>query len=32
VGQQSEAEGEYERPLLSVNCSGVMGNVEVKLP
>ena len=31
VGQDPEPEEEYERPLLSVDCSGVMGSVEVKL-
>lgn len=31
VGEGPEPEGEYERPLLSVDCSGVLGNVEVKL-
>jgi hypothetical protein len=32
VGQEPEPEDECERPLLSVDCSGVMGSVEVKLP
>lgn len=32
LGEEPEAEEEYERPLLSVNCSGAMGSVEVKLP
>ena len=27
-----EADDEYERPLLSVDCSGLMGSVEIKLP
>ncbi len=31
VGQESEPAEDYERPLLSVECSGVMGSVEVKL-
>ena len=31
VGQEPEPKEEYERPLLSVDCSGVMGSVEVKL-
>jgi predicted membrane protein len=31
VGQETEPEEGYERPLLSVDCSGVMGSVEVKL-
>jgi hypothetical protein len=31
VGQEPEAEEDYERPLLSVDCSGVMGSVQVKL-
>jgi len=31
VGEGPEPEGEYERPLLSVDCSGVLGSVEVKL-
>ena len=31
VGQDPEPEEEYERPLLSVDCSGVAGSVEVKL-
>ena len=31
VGQEPEPEGEYERPLLSVDCSGVMGSVAVTL-
>ena len=31
LGQEPEAEEEYERPLLSVDCSGVMGSVQVKL-
>ena len=29
---EPEADEEYERPLLSVDCSGVLGSVEVKLP
>jgi hypothetical protein len=32
VGQETEPEGEYERPLLSVACSGALGSVEVNLP
>ena len=32
VGQEPEPEEEYERPLLSVDCSGLAGSVEVKLP
>jgi hypothetical protein len=31
VGQEPEAQENYERPLLSVDCSGVMGSVQVKL-
>ena len=31
VAQESELEGDYERPLLSVDCSGMLGTVEVKL-
>lgn len=31
VGQEPEPEEEYERPLLSVDCSGALGSVEVKL-
>jgi hypothetical protein len=31
VGPQPDPEEDYERPLLSVDCSGVMGSVEVKL-
>ena len=31
VGDEREPDEDYERPLLSVDCSGVMGSVEVKL-
>jgi hypothetical protein len=31
VGQEPEPDDGYERPLLSVDCSGLMGSVEVKL-
>ena len=31
VGKERELDEDYERPLLSVDCSGVMGSVEVKL-
>jgi hypothetical protein len=31
VGEEREPEEDYERPLLSVDCSGVMGSVEVRL-
>lgn len=31
LGPEPEPEDEYERPLLSVDCSGLMGSVEVKL-
>ena len=31
LGQEAKPEDDYERPLLSVDCSGVMGSVEVKL-
>jgi hypothetical protein len=31
VGQEPEAEEVYERPLLSVDCSGFLGSVQVKL-
>jgi hypothetical protein len=31
VGRDPEPEEEYERPLLSVDCVGVAGSVEVKL-
>jgi hypothetical protein len=30
-GQPPEPEPSYERPLLSVDCSGVLGSVEIKL-
>ncbi len=32
MGPELESEQEYERPLLIVHCSGVMGNVEIRLP
>ena len=31
VGEEREPDEDYERPLLSVDCSGLMGSVEVKL-
>ena len=31
AGQEPQPEEEYERPLLSVDCSGVAGSVEVEL-
>jgi hypothetical protein len=31
TGRELEREEEYERPLLSVDCSGALGSVEVKL-
>jgi hypothetical protein len=31
VGPDPEPDDDYERPLLSVDCSGIMGSVEIKL-